>query len=237
MLITTDPHGCFLTFKKLYDEVTSRFPGEPLVIAGDLPDRGPRTRELIQFVIDNKIPCIKGNHDDFMSDKKQEDLWLYNGGLKAFSSYCHDCKDGLVYQGLDVLINIDHDCEGTRVLAQHKEFLKTLPDYLEFEDIEHANGRHLLITHAPIMAGHLENQVGKIGWDGCRNFIWNRNKPPRSNVKQWFNVHGHTPNKEPVIAEWYANIDTGCAYNDRGYGKLTCLRFPQMEIYQQENID
>jgi hypothetical protein len=246
MIITTDPHGCFLTFKKLHEDMTAKFPGEPFVVAGDLPDRGPRTRELIQYIIDNKITCIKGNHDDFMSDDKQEGLWLYNGGLKAYASY-RSCPDGLLYPHPgETVINRAHTCEGIEVLKKHQEYIKALPLYLEYEELKHKNGRHLLITHAPVGQGHLENQVKKFGWDG-QTFIWNRYKPPRKNVKNWYNVHGHTPQQSgPDIQDWYANIDTGCAYKGITilgdplrpyYGKLTALRFPEMEIYQQENID
>lgn len=235
MLIITDPHGCFLTFKKLYEEVTEKFPGEPVVISGDLVDRGPRTKELIEFVIENKIQCIKGNHDDFMSDPAQLDTWLYNGGIRAFQSYCL-CEEGTDTRGFGFIINPDHVCEGTQLLEMHKEFLRGLPFYLEYKEIKHQNGRHLLITHAPIRHGKLENQLKHHGWDGM-TFIWNRQTPPRSNVQKWFNVHGHTPHKKPIVTEWYANIDTGCAYADRGYGLLTCLRFPQMELFEQKNIE
>lgn len=222
MLIFTDPHGCFLTFKALYDKVTAMFPGEEVVIAGDLPDRGPRTREMIQFVIDNKIPCIKGNHDDFMSDPRQANCWQNNGGLRALDSYK---VDGVLDEA---------------TLKAHQEFLSKLPYWIEREDLKHENGRHLLVTHAPIRHGHLENQLKHRGWDG-QTFIWNRMKCPRSNVKPWFNVHGHNPLPNgPEIAEWYANIDTGCAYAreySEQYGVLTCLRFPSMEVFQQKNIE
>lgn len=223
MLIFTDPHGCFKTFKKLYEHVTALFPGEEVVIAGDLPDRGPNTRDLIQFVIDNKIKCIKGNHDDFMSDPNSQDLWQMNGGDRAKESYRK--PDGT----FDLV-----------TLEQHKEFLKSLPFYVERPDLKHENGRHLLITHAPVGQGKLENQINKTDSWGNLQFIWNRDRAARNN-KQWFNVHGHNPCPySPDITDWYANIDTGCAYKrpySEAYGKLTCLRFPSMEIFQQPNVE
>jgi serine/threonine protein phosphatase 1 len=208
--------------------MTARFPGEPFIVAGDLPDRGPDTRQLIDYVIHNKISCVRGNHDDMMSDPKQREDWLANGGYRALQSYCLHPNP---YE--------KHDCEGIKALEEHREFIKSLPYWLEYPELKHENGRHLLVTHAPIRHGHLKNQLLNIHW-GMLDFIWNRNKPPRSNVKNWFNVHGHTPrSKGPEITEWYANIDLGCAYVDRddGYGKLSCLRFPSMEVFIQENIE
>lgn len=223
MIIFTDPHGCFKTFKKLYDQVRALYPDEEIVIAGDLPDRGPRTREMIQFVIDNNIPCIQGNHDNFMSDPRQEDLWMQNGGSKALESY--RLPNGQIDEA---------------TLAKHREFLKSLPFYIERPDLKHENGRHLLITHAPIGQGKLENQLKKFDRWGNMEFIWNRDCPPRSN-KQWFNVHGHNPCPyEPDITYWYANMDTGCAYlrpHTETYGRLSCLRFPQMEVFTIPNCE
>ena len=223
MIIFTDPHGCFLTFKALYDRMKVMFPDEEIVIAGDLPDRGPRTREMIQFVIDNKIPCLKGNHDDFMSEPGAEWLWHQNGGLRALESY--RLPDGKIDEA---------------ALAAHRAFLKGLPLYFERPDLKHESGRHLLVTHAPVGQGKLENQVKKTDRWGNLDFIWNRNRPPRSN-KEWFNVHGHNPLPHgPDITEWYANIDTGCAYAksySEQYGVLTCLRFPSMETFSQKNIE
>lgn len=240
LIIFTDPHGCFLTFKKQYEELKAKFPDEEFCIAGDLPDRGPRTRELIQYVIDNKIPCLQGNHDDLMSgseDRFYEEVWFQNGGIKAFGSYC-GCEDAMNFRISGCSRVQAHECEGTTVFKQHREFLAAMPFYFEREDLVHESGRHLLVTHAPIRSGHLDNQVATRFYYGFLDFIWNRNKPPRTNVKNWFNVHGHNRVKKPIITEWFANIDTGCAYDkDDGYGNLTALRFPQMEVFHQECID
>lgn len=53
----------------------------------------------------------------------------------------------------------------------------------------------------------------------------------------------HTPqDKGPRIKVPFANLDTGCCYGKRehreaGYGVLTALMYPEMVVYQQENID
>ena len=41
----------------------------------------------------------------------------------------------------------------------------------------------------------------------------------------------------PKIKSDYANIDTGCFYTaEPGYGVLTALQFPEMVVYQQDNV-
>ena len=86
--------------------------------------------------------------------------------------------------------------------------------------------------------------------------LWNR-KWPNIGSDEYFNVLGHniieyfvTPLTEAEIItpeftildmdKGYACIDTGAFLVNERYpnsGKLTCLEFPTMKLYQQENIE
>lgn len=50
-------------------------------------------------------------------------------------------------------------------------------------------------------------------------------------------VHGHTPTEVATVTDYYSNVYTGCVFNRGLYTKLTCLQFPEMKIYSQDNID
>lgn len=212
MIIFTDIHGCFLTFQKLYNDLKSKFPEEQFCIAGDLIDRGPRSYEVVQFVIDNKIDCIRGNHEQMLLC--DEDLWLGNGGQEALNSY-----------------------PDKKLTIEHIDFFDNLPYYLEYRDIKNERGQFLLVTHAGLQ-GDLKDIQYEIG---SQEILWNRSIPKKS--KEYFNVFGHTPVcdwkpklQKPVITNYYACIDTGACYT-QWKGVLTALRFPQMEVFQQENIE
>lgn len=110
--------------------------------------------------------------------------------------------------------------------------------------MEKVKSRNLVVSHS---------SIGKV-WD------WNEEKRNNQskqfeNVVMWeevllnwlkgiYNIIGHTPH--PIfdlrIKSFYANIDTGACFNSeehklQGYGVLTALQYPEMTIYQQENID
>ena len=35
----------------------------------------------------------------------------------------------------------------------------------------------------------------------------------------------------------YANVDTGACYKDIGYGLMTAIHFPTLEVFTQDNIE
>ena len=81
-----DIHGCFLTFQKLLGEmgVTDE---DTLVSLGDLVDRGPRIREVLEYIAnrDNTYVTI-GNHDFYWFDhaengRRASNEFMWNQGL------------------------------------------------------------------------------------------------------------------------------------------------------------
>jgi serine/threonine protein phosphatase 1 len=195
MIIISDPHGCYNTFRRLL----RKCPDEQLVLGGDLIDRGPNSKAMVEFAIENNIPTVRGNHEDLClwhhSNRKDldpydENLWLYNGGRMALASY-----------------------PGGKMTPAHLEWMRKLPLHLSFGE--------LLVSHT----GHgLHPDEQTALW--ARDFYF-----PKDGR---FRVFGHTPHKEPYFGTNYVCIDTGCAYHDRGYGKLTAFLWPQREIIQQD---
>jgi serine/threonine protein phosphatase 1 len=226
--IAGDIHGCYRTFKALHEQVKKIYPNDIFVSVGDLIDRGPMSRQVIDYCIENNIQCVRGNHEQMFLDDVhitpfgvhvdfQDGIWYMNGGNTTLDSYKTFNKDHI-------------DLE---VLKQHKEWMFNLPHYREYKHCTNDRGQYLLVTHAAVtevsLAGVINNQ----------EILWNRQQAMK--LKDRYNIFGHTPQcswkndvANPYITRYYANIDTGVYYKE---GYLTMIRFPTMEIFQQKNID
>lgn len=89
MLIISDLHGCFSTLIKLL----KKCPDEQIVFAGDLVDRGPKSKQVLEFAMNHKIPTVLGNHEDLMlshylrTGGYPDGAWLRNGGHSTLKSF------------------------------------------------------------------------------------------------------------------------------------------------------
>lgn len=225
-----DVHGCVKTLIALVNKIKEKYPNDEIALVADLIDRGPSSKEVVQYVIDNSFKCVKGNHEDLcvkdmLSENPAEVMyhgeWLVYQAGATLASYQ---KDGKL------------DKEG---LIEHARWMEKLPYYIEFKDVE-KDGRYLVVSHASIGStwkfrdpNHEKHHFFK------DEVIWNRGAP--DDVKEIYNIYGHTPQSDgPKIKSFFANVDTGaCLKRDfsEQYGVMTALRFPSMEIIQQKNID
>lgn len=216
IIIIGDVHGCYKTLLALIDKLPK---GIPLAFVGDLIDRGRDSNKVVQFVIDHTYDCVMGNHEAFMvrnsympdackiHDVSMDGNWGRNGGLLTLKSYK----------------------ENNNQYISHVAWMKSLPLIMKYESIG------LIVSHSSAAAFVLYDQVKYLE----EGVIWDRPSSPKK-IPNYFNVFGHTPqNKRPLIKDHYANIDTGCfiGWDEDAYGKLTALQFPEMMLYQQQNIE
>lgn len=215
MLIIGDVHGCYKTLIALVQKCP---PEEQLCFVGDLIDRGPQSREVIDFVKDGGHPCVRGNHEDMAlwhygrepnrNSIYSGDVWLRNGGKTAVASYP----------------------EG-RMSDEHLDFLASLPYILSFR----SNEKSLIVSHSsfsPRLSYKDLSDAKKFTEDPNtidNSVLWNRG--PLVVAENSFHVFGHTPHNQEVIRGDHANVDTGGFFR-----KMTALRYPQMEIYEQQFI-
>ena len=209
--------------------------------AGDLIDRGPASRQVVQYVIDNGYGCVQGNHEQMMVDwkgKYSDMMWLGNGGEITLDSYYENDSEEQSY--LKGILNQE-------VFDEHKLWMSTLPTLIEYKDVLTPDGRHLVVSHS-LCHNHVKNLYGNDEYRASQAEIeikWGRSFHKVKDAG-FFNVIGHTPQKEnPKINNIYANIDTGAfmgyggwkVHKKGGLGYLTALHVPTMTIYQQECID
>lgn len=83
MIVIGDVHGQFDMLMKLMEKLPQT---KDICFVGDLIDRGPKSKEVIEFVRENNYLTVMGNHEDFVSDIG---LWMHpsNGGKKTIESF------------------------------------------------------------------------------------------------------------------------------------------------------
>ena len=60
-----DVHGCWLTLRRLLEQIDWRRGGDTLCFVGDLVNRGPSSLEILRWAVRNRgeITAVLGNHD------------------------------------------------------------------------------------------------------------------------------------------------------------------------------
>ncbi len=100
LLAIGDIHGCHIAFETLLTQLAIT-PADTVVVLGDVIDRGPGTRQVIDRLIDLKQRCrlvsLLGNHEEMFLDslaiEELQDPWLGFGGLETLMSYGEHAED------------------------------------------------------------------------------------------------------------------------------------------------
>jgi len=192
-----DIHGCYFTLTELYQEIKNKYPDIQVYAVGDLVDRGNKSYEVVEFILDNKILFTPGNHDYmfYYFFKEPSSVfarsWVFNGSEATLQSY---------------------DDHGEK-LFEHIEVLKKAPLYFDTPDC--------FITHAGISKEYenlldpnfkndftpLYELINK-DFSSDRGVLWLRGKALNIGKLQ---IMGHTKHQEITLDE-EANaiyIDTG----------------------------
>jgi len=183
--VVGDIHGCLEPLRRLLGKV-SPGPEDEVVFVGDYIDRGPCSREVVDYLLSRPYRCIflLGNHErmllSFLSGE-DEDLYLANGGQETLRSYGGDPED---------------------IPASHLTFFQTLRPTYETSDY--------LFVHAGIrpMIPLAEQSIHDLVWIRHEfiRFIGTYPKPV---------IFGHTPLRQVLMVEDRIGIDTGCVYGGK----------------------
>jgi serine/threonine protein phosphatase 1 len=178
-----DIHGCDVAFETLLSRLAPAS-GDTVVVLGDLVDRGPGSRQVIERMLALSRQCqlvmILGNHEEMMLDALSRgewaEDWLRYGGLATVASYGGNPRN---------------------IPAEHLNFLETGVSFLETarEIFVHAN----LQPDVP-----LEEQVA----DWLRWTHLSGHERPHPSGKRI--ICGHTPQRSgtPLVVPGWACIDT-----------------------------
>lgn len=213
-----DIHGCVGLLQKLHAKIVvdARKFGAGhrniVVYLGDYVDRGLHSREVLDVLIDSRLPgfdavFLRGNHDqqllDFIDDPRSGAAWFKYGGDATVYSY-----------GVRIPETISTAERFAYVREQllewvpraHIEFLAQTQLYCEIGDYAFA--------HAGVRPGRpLDRQVPE-------DLMWIREEfLDYDRALGKVVVHGHSVSDQPQLREHRIGIDTGACYGNA----LSCL--------------
>ncbi len=194
-----DIHGEIRLLDRLLENILKLEP-EQIVFIGDYIDRGPYVKEVVDRILDLKVPvtCLMGNHEIMMLNaiegfgygSSPVELWYYNGaeatlysfGASSFFTF----RSELDSRYLDFFrrLKMSHVVrvgERLRILATHAGVSPVIPleDHIMMVDY-HALNHYMLDKHL----------------DPGDSFLWVRDSFFNGNPELWDGylvVHGHTP--------------------------------------------
>ena len=132
----SDIHGCIDEFKRLLEKVRYEEGSDRLILLGDYVDRGPSSKDVIEFVMSLKgdVHALGGNHDDWFVDwvdtwDGSMDGYLSSniGGIQTVQSFCPAFDPRSPYSKTWARQSIRERYE------EHLSFLRKLPNHYEDE--------------------------------------------------------------------------------------------------------
>jgi serine/threonine protein phosphatase 1 len=192
-------------------DIAARPTARPVyVFLGDYIDRGPRSRETIDRLIEhgvaNESIFLKGNHEliaiKCLSDRSLFDQWLRLGGLQTLVSY------GIPPDGLT---------KGKQIAELQWAFHSALPQahFRFFRDLVNS------FTCGDFFFAHAGARPNvELSQQKESDLLWIREEFLSSDFDFGkIIVHGHTPSDEIDVGPNRINIDTGAFAT----GRLSCL--------------
>lgn len=201
-----DIHGCLDKLVSLMAIIDIDLKKHTLVFIGDYIDRGPDSKEVVDYLIDlgqraDRVVFLKGNHElmleDYLSGADRL-TFLYNGGEATLNSYMKNTGQ----------------LEANPIPPQHLEFFDNLRLYYETEDY--------IFVHGGLRANIPLDEQDE------RDMLWIREEFIYTDFDFGKRViFGHTPFREPLILDNKIGIDTGAVYGN----KLTCVELPAVRFF------
>lgn len=186
MLAVSDIHGELDLLNRLLDQVGYDPAADQLVLLGDYVDRGPKSMQTLDCVIDlcaGGAIALKGNHEDLMLSALGEDgdendwkRWVIrNGGCTTLQSYGFTDQEIRIRTGENYRRPELH----SEALNRHLDFIRSLDLYYETADF--------LFVHAGIQPGRTAAETDP------SELLWIREEFHRGYRGSKTVVFGHTP--------------------------------------------
>lgn len=213
-----DVHGCAGTLRRLVDEALRPLPIDRIFMLGDLIDRGPDSKGVLDFIFELRerglsVNSIRGNHEEMYlqacNDHYYLDLWSANGGLTTMASFQAD--------GPGDIPRLYHN------------FLDSLPLYILLDDF--------ILVHAGL------NFDTRDPLEDTEAMLWTRSPVvDRQRIGGRRLICGHTPvlltRLEASLESSKIMLDNGCVFGGLPEkGNLAALELESMKLFLQPNID
>lgn len=232
--IIGDIHGELKKLENLYDKLIIKYPDINVYSTGDLIDRGPDSKGVIEFCIEHDIKAIRGNHDDILIQYIKSKPGAYNihtndgiGGRQTVKSY-----------GLDPWLSETWYKYRDTIPIEHKGFLCALPLY----KIVTVGDYKYFINHAGLSryswldiqeeykdeSLEIDKLIDLASYEYENNLLWEHKKSNFADLTEHniIQIVGHYPLQEPQITDECIMIDLGCGKG----GRLGAIILPENEV-------
>lgn len=249
--VVGDIHGHYDEWIELKTTIENKDSNARFILVGDIIDRGPKTLNMVQWVIKNitatgKYQMIMGNHEE------EKIKWWNNHFLPMARQYQFEGREVNLY-----IVSPDRFEFSTNYIRANKSYkemytaikwFSTLPYY---KDII-INNRRFIIVHANLPYAAIDENDNiikhKLLSANAKDFmLWNRDVDNIEKIPNSLIIHGHnatvfpdsfnskdfTPNKlgKVYVQSHKINIDCGLVYrNNFGYGNLAAICLDTLEI-------
>jgi len=216
--VIADIHGCCQTFRKLALERIGLERDDELYLLGDLIDRGPDSKGVLDFIFDLRrqgfrVESVLGNHEEMLLLCTESlggmALWMVNGGLATLHSFGSG--------------------GAAAIPGRYLDFLRSLPEQILLDDF--------VIVHAGLnftLSDPFADRQAKLWMRDC---VVDSGRIGGRRL-----INGHTPVTRPLLEDSLKSdrilLDNGCVFSgEPGLGSLAALELNSMEVCYQENID
>lgn len=249
--VVGDVHGCYDEMVKLLEKIESQDEDAKIIFVGDLIDRGPKVKEVLDWAMKNvsdngKYQCIRGNHEQMAIDYlfEYEDWYKEReeGIPRSSMPISHYDISSVLMEAVGV------DCPHPKEFEPYLGFFKSLKHSKKLT-IQSSWGREIVfrVVHADY------NYNTK---DRARQHhynLWKRNY--WGNKSNEIVVHGHTPTFDPEYTWLHEentkggmisyrmndiNVDGGCVFGKRyssAPNLLCAIRLEDLEEFYHISLE
>lgn len=216
-----DVHGCCRTLRTMVEDRIRLGPGDTLFLLGDLIDRGPDSRGVLDYLLHliedaYDIRPLMGNHEELClkaaaGDTFAERVWYANGGWETLVEF------GVARPG--------------EIPRRYLDFMESLqriaiePDYvLVHAGLDFDADEPLRETTPHVMLWDRSRGVEPRNIGG-RTLVCGHNVTPLLQIRE-------------SLATRFIHLDNGCfARGEAGSGNLVALNLDTRQLLVQENIE
>ncbi len=203
-----DIHGHFTRLQSALDTADFDPAVDRLFSVGDLVDRGPECRDVLDWLSKPWFNPVRGNHDDYVCrfDTCDAENWVYNGGA-WFAGLAWDEQREFAVQFRELPVAIEVETAGGLIGIVHADCVfDTWAEMRNELEAPESNKRLKLVQNTCM-------------WSRSR--VENYDTAPVADMRAV--VVGHTPMKRPAVLGNVYHIDTAGWMPDRGYFTLLNL--------------
>jgi len=226
--IIGDVHGDYYRLMRMIN-LLHRKQIDEIFSVGDLIDRGPESKQVVDLCIAENIKTCMGNHEEWMinylKDHKISPDYFSNawGTKPTFISYgCTSSNPNVILK--DLLSNVPDD---------HVQFYKSLQAVMKIT----LEDQIYWVTHSGIspQAVDLEDDalIDYLYRSSPWNFYFsfpNLKEGKLYNFKNGCQVFGHQIVQKPIVTDKWIALDTGCGTCPPW--KLSAVILPEREVIQ-----